>query len=95
MKEQFMSIEKPYSVLYAVTDDNSGDDGKIYQSGPFASYEDAINFIRNCGNNGEEGEEYEDYGDAFDLDEQPVYIMTPDHEFIHITSDEVKKGSSK
>ena len=91
-----MSIEKPYSVLYAVTDDNSGDDGKIYQHG-FASYEDAINFIRNCGNTeeGEEGEEYEDYGEAFDLDEQPVYIMTPDHEFIHITSDKVKKGSSK
>ena len=91
-----MSIEKPYSVLYAVTGDNSGDDGKIYRS-VFASYEDAINFIRDCGHTeaGEEGEEYVDYGEPFNLDEQPVYIMTPDHKLIHITSDEVEKASSK
>ena len=87
-----MQTEKLYSVLYAVTDDNAGDDGKIYQSGPFLSYKDALDFIRRCSNEKSEDEtENEDYDEPFNLDERPVYIMTPDHELIHVTSNDIKE----
>ena len=53
--------------------------GEIYNCGPFASESEAVDYIR--GHSGE-----------FDLDEQYVYILTPDHRLISITSDDL--GSS-
>jgi hypothetical protein len=41
---------------------------------------------------GEDEDDDGDYGDKFDLDNQYVYIMTPDHKLIHISSYDVKEN---
>jgi len=70
-----MRIDKPYSVVYSA-------DGEIYKSGPFLSYEEAMDYIRK--HSGEINCE-------FDLDEEYVYIMTPDHRLISIESEDVRE----
>ena len=51
--------------------------GEIYNCGPFVSDSEAMDYIR--GHSGE-----------FDLDEQYVYILTPDHRLISVTSDDLE-----
>jgi hypothetical protein len=57
--------------LYAV-------DGEIYKSGPFLSYEEAVDYVRKALKEEE-----------FDLDEQYVYVLTPDHRLIDVTLDDI------
>jgi hypothetical protein len=72
-----MRLEKPYSVLYAV-------DGEIYKCGPFLTYEESMEYIRKHSTG--------DMNREFDLNEQYVYIMTPDHRLISVSSDDVREG---
>ena len=69
-----MRFEKPYSVLYAV-------EGEIYKCGPFLSFEEAMDYIRKH-STGEINRE-------FDLDDQYVYILTPDHRLMPVVSDDL------
>lgn len=57
-------------------------DGEIYKCGPFLNYEEAMDYIRKFA------------GKEFNLDEQYVYIMTPDHRLISMTEDDVREGES-
>ena len=82
---------KLYSVLYAYDEGGQSFTGEICDEGPFTSYEEAMNFIRNAGG-GDDDDDDGDYGDKFDLDNQYVYIMTPEHKLIHISSYDVKKN---
>ena len=66
-----MRFEKPYSVVYAV-------DGEIYKSGPFLSYDEAVDYVRKALKEEE-----------FDLDEEYVYIMTPDHRLMPVSSEDI------
>ena len=75
-----MRFEKPYSVLYAV-------DGEIYKSGPFLSFEEAMDYIRKHSN--------KELDCEFDLDEEYVYILTPDHRLIPVTSDDITEGKDE
>jgi hypothetical protein len=65
----------PYSVLYAV-------EGEICKCGPFLSHEEAIDYIREH-STGEINLE-------FDLDEEYVYVLTPDHRMISVESEDVR-----
>ena len=69
-----MRFEKPYSVVYSV-------DGEIYKSGPFLSFEEAMDYIRKHSN--------KELNCEFNLDEEYVYIMTPDHRLMLVTSDDI------
>jgi hypothetical protein len=69
-----MRFEKPYSVLYAV-------DGEIYKSGPFLSFEETMDYIRKHSN--------KEFNCEFDLDEEYVYIMTPDHRLMPVSSEDI------
>lgn len=69
-----MRFEKPYSVLYA-------HEGEIYKCGPFVSYNEAMDYIREH-STGEMNRE-------FDLDEEYVYILTPDHRLMSVSSDDL------
>jgi len=72
-----MRLAEPYSVLYEI----EGADlkwGEICRSGPFLSYEEAMANIRLLN------------GKDFDLNEQFVYIVTPDHRLILIESDDLE-----
>lgn len=64
-----MRLEKPYSVLYTAL-------GQIFRFGPFLSYEEAMQNIR-------------DAREDFDLHNQYVYILTPDHRLISVESDDL------
>ena len=77
--------KKLYSVLHAYDEGGQSFTGEIVDA-KFASYEDAMDFIRTAGV--DDG----DYGDKFDLDNQYVYIMTPDHKLIHISSYDIKEN---
>jgi hypothetical protein len=68
-----MRFDKPYSVL--VSGGGSPDD--ISKYGPFLSYEEAMEHIR----------QFND--EDFDFDNQHIYIMTPDHRLIEIYSDDL------
>lgn len=68
-------MENPYSVLYA-------HEGEIYRCGPFLSQEEAIEYIREH-STGEINRE-------FDLDEEYVYILAPDHRMILVGSEDLK-----
>jgi hypothetical protein len=74
-----MRFEKPYSVLYAV-------DGEIYKSGPFLSYDEAVDYVRKA----LKEEELE-----FDLDEQYVYVLTPDHRLIDVELDDITEDKDE
>jgi hypothetical protein len=74
-----MRFEKPYSVVYAV-------DGEIYKCGPFLSYEEAVDYVRKA----LKEEEFD-----FDLDEQYVYVLTPDHRLIDVTLDDITEGKDE
>ena len=69
-----MRLAEPYSVLYAV-------EGKIYKCGTFLNYNEAMDYIREhffiatVDPTGEMNRE-------FDLNEQYVYILTPDHRLV-------------
>jgi len=80
-----------FSVLYAYDEGGQSFTGEICDEGPFSSYEEAMNFIRNVGG-GDDDDDDGDYGDKFDLDNQYVYIMTPDHKLIHISSYDIKEN---
>lgn len=69
-----MRLAEPYSVLYA-------HEGKIYNCGPFLNYNEAMDYIREH-STGEMNRE-------FDLDEEYVYIMTPDHRMLSVESDDL------
>jgi DNA-binding transcriptional regulator LsrR (DeoR family) len=69
-----MRIEKPYSVLYA-------HEGEIYKCGPFLNYNETMDYIRKHATG--------DMNREFDLDEEYVYIMTPDHCLISVSLDDL------
>lgn len=69
-----MRLDKPYSVLYA-------HEGEIYKCGPFLNYNEAMDYIRKH-SAGEINRE-------FDLDEEYVYVLTPDHRMIPVSSDDL------
>lgn len=74
-----MRIEKPYSVVYAV-------DGEIFKCGPFLSFEEAIDYIRKHSD--------KKFNCEFDLDEEYVYILTPDHRLMPVSSDDLAKSDT-
>jgi hypothetical protein len=71
--EDGMRLAEPYSVLYA-------HEGEIYKCGPFLNYNEAMDYIREH-STGEMNE--------FDLDEEYVYILTPDHRLMSVSSDDL------
>lgn len=75
-----MRIEKPYSVVYAV-------EGEIYKCGPFLSFEETIDYIRQ--HSGKESNA------EFDLDEEYVYILTPDHRLMPVSSDDITEDKDE
>lgn len=58
-------------------------EGEIYKCGPFLSYEEAMDYIRKHSS--------EELNAEFDLDEEYVYTMTPDHRLISIKSEDVRE----
>jgi hypothetical protein len=69
-----MRLDKPYSVLYA-------HEGEIYKCGPFLSHNEAMDYIREH-STGETNRE-------FDLDDEYVYVLTPDHRLLPVGSDDL------
>lgn len=65
-----INVDKIYSVLCA-------NDGEIDNFGPFASDNEAMDYIRK-------------HSSEFDLDEKYVYILTPDHRLISVLSDDLE-----
>jgi hypothetical protein len=70
-----MKLMTPYSIILCGREGTDLIWGEICQRGPFASYEEAISNIRLLN------------GKDFVLDEQYVYILTPDHKLISIDSE--------
>ena len=68
-----MRFDKPYSVLYA-------HEGEIYKCGPFLSHNEAMDYIRENSTG--------DYPE-FDLDDEYVYVLTPDHRLLPVGSDDL------
>ena len=64
-----IQVDTPYSVLYT-------NEGEIYNCGPFASDNEAMDYIS-------------EHSGEFDLDEGYVYILTPDHRLISVSSDDL------
>lgn len=69
-----MRLKEPYSVLYAV-------EGEIYKCGPFLNFNEAMDYIRKHSS--------EEFNFEFDLDEEYVYILTPDHRLMSVSSDDL------
>ena len=69
-----MKLMTPYSIIFCIREEDRIW-GEICQRGPFASYEEAISNIRLLN------------GKDFVLDEQYVYIVTPDHKLMSIDSE--------
>lgn len=65
-----IQVDTPYSVLCA-------NKGEIDNFGPFASDNEAMDYIRK-------------HSSEFYLDEQYVYILTPDHRLISVTADDLE-----
>ena len=74
-----MRLDKPYSVLCA-------HEGEIYKRGPFLSFEEAMDYIRK--------DSSEEINREFYLDEEYVYILTPDHRLMPVSSDDLVKSDT-
>ena len=58
--------------------------GDICTSGPLLSYEEAVDYVRKALKEGE-----------LDLDEQYVYVLTPDHRLIDVTLDDITEDKDE
>lgn len=54
--------------------------GEIYRVGPFVDYEKAIAYLKS--------------NDEVDIEEQYVYVMTPDHRLLQVYSEDLEDATN-